>query len=62
MPKKLKYQYWVSVSFLEKSVKKQANQAGLKNWGELFQSKFQSEKHTNGIEILWISIRKAFLI
>ena len=35
MPKKLKYQYSVSVSFLEKSVKKQANQANLKNWGEL---------------------------
>ena len=31
MPKKLKYQYSVSVSFLEKSVKKQANQADLKN-------------------------------
>jgi hypothetical protein len=31
MPKKLKYQYSESVSFLEKSVKKQANQADLKN-------------------------------
>ena len=35
MPEKLKYQYSVSVSFLEKSVKKQANQADLKNGGEL---------------------------
>ena len=29
------YQYSVSVSFLEKSMKKQANQADLKNWCEL---------------------------
>ena len=35
MPKKLKYQYSVSVSFLEKSTKKQANQVDLKNLGEL---------------------------
>ena len=32
MPKKLKYQYSVSVSSLAKSVKKQAN---VKIWGEL---------------------------
>ena len=35
MLKKLKYQYLVSVSFLEKSVKKQASQANVKNLGEL---------------------------
>ena len=35
MPKKLKYQYSVSVSFMEKSVQKQTNQADLKNGGEL---------------------------
>jgi hypothetical protein len=35
MPKKLKYQYSLSVSFLEKIVKKQAKQADLKTWGEL---------------------------
>ena len=35
MQKKLKYQYSVSVSYLEKSMKKQASQADLKNWGEL---------------------------
>ena len=33
--KKLKYQYSVSVSFQEKSVKKWANQADLTNWGEI---------------------------
>ena len=42
MPKKLKYQYSVSVSFLEKSEKKQANQEDLKNRGEL---KFLLNRH-----------------
>ena len=37
-----KYQYSVSVSFLEKSMKKQANQADLKNWSKL---KFLLNRH-----------------
>ena len=42
MPKKLKYQYSVSVSFQKKSMIKQANQADLTNCGEL---KFVLNRH-----------------
>ena len=42
MPKKLKYQYSVSVSFLEKSVKKRAKEENVKNLDEL---KFLFNRH-----------------